>query len=235
MSLSRALVAGDSVVQRDARGHLVAVGDAQRSGDPGPSASAQKLFREPTHEELIAFAGRKSAIRRRIQMDERSEAERQRRFRRKLETNMEAPAPGATRIIYRDATAIQIARDGYREPREDVLMHEDLWIGDARPPDLSTTRMHQQCGICHFVKSHPVSYRCGHSHCYVCIRMWLEKSWSCPECVEVMHEAPFRHYAEEAGLVYDFPDVVDESEVDYNWEDLIFPKRLKIRVVDEDD
>lgn len=69
------------------------------------------------------------------------------------------------------------------------------------------------------------SYLCGHSHCYVCIRLWLERKWSCPDCVTPMYSAPFRHYAEEGALASAFPNWNDMSVVDYAFTDLVFPVR----------
>ena len=54
-------------------------------------------------------------------------------------------------------------------------------------------------------------YACGHSHCYVCIRIWLEKKWTCPECVQVMNAPPFRHYAEEAGIAHGYFPTSDKK------------------------
>ncbi|KAJ6447495.1 hypothetical protein C8R47DRAFT_1231407 [Mycena vitilis] len=123
---------------------------------------------------------------------------------------------------------------GLRVPREKALGLDELYVGRARPADLTTEeRVHQLCAICRQVKSHPVSYRCGHSHCYVCIRMWLEYSWKCPECVTVMHEAPVRHYPEENGIALDFPSRAGETQVRYSWAGLTFPERAKADNVDE--
>jgi hypothetical protein len=42
-----------------------------------------------------------------------------------------------------------------------------------------------------------------------------------------MHVAPFRHYGEEAWIAAEYPLWNDQSQVDYNWDDLIFPKRMR--------
>lgn len=71
--------------------------------------------------------------------------------------NAPPPAPsGRTRV--RSPEALQLILSGSRAPREKPLIHDDLWIGEARPPNLVTDREHQTCGICGFVKSQPVSY-----------------------------------------------------------------------------
>jgi hypothetical protein len=64
--------------------------------------------------------------------------------------------------------------------------------------------------------------------------MWLEREWTCPECVAPMHIAPFRHYSEEAWIAAEYPLWNDQSEVDYNWDDLIFPKRTQRLIIQDD-
>ncbi|KAJ7103990.1 hypothetical protein B0H15DRAFT_942025 [Mycena belliarum] len=115
---------------------------------------------------------------------------------------------------------------GWRRTRVMRLSHRELWQYGTGPPTqlIADNKIHQQCGICRCVKSHPVSYTCGHSHCYVCIRMWLERKWTCPECVTVMDRAPFRQYAEEAAIAFDYPEWEDRSVVDYSFDGLVFPK-----------
>ncbi|KAJ7506692.1 hypothetical protein B0H11DRAFT_2219375 [Mycena galericulata] len=123
---------------------------------------------------------------------------------------------------------------GWREPRDEELTRTDLLVNGVAPTPRETNRSHQRCGICLHVKSHPVSYTCGHSHCYVCIRLWLEQRWVCPTCVTVMNIPPHRNYEEEAGIALDFPDWVDESVVEYSWEGLRFPRRQVIIAPDSD-
>ncbi|KAJ7823462.1 hypothetical protein B0H13DRAFT_2376037 [Mycena leptocephala] len=101
--------------------------------------------------------------------------------------------------------------------------------------DQAPAREHHKCGICHAVKSHPVSYECGHGHCYVCIRMWLERSWKCPECLAVMYRAPFRVFAEEAWIADAYPNWHDTSKVNYNWDGLVFPKKPETFIVGDDE
>ncbi|KAJ6523684.1 hypothetical protein DFH09DRAFT_1096563 [Mycena vulgaris] len=128
------------------------------------------------------------------------------------------------------ATAAQRAAaqaKGSRKKRDLPLTHEDLWLNGIGPPEdaaPTTICSHHQCPICLDVKSHPVSYQCGHSHCYVCIRLWLEQHWTCPVCVTTMTGAPFRNYVEEAGLEADFPNRMDTSIVAYSWDGLVFPR-----------
>ncbi|KAJ7670793.1 hypothetical protein DFH06DRAFT_1320716 [Mycena polygramma] len=118
--------------------------------------------------------------------------------------------------------------EGWRAPRAERLKVDELYIGTQRPAEVTTEeRVHQMCAVCRQVKSNPVSYRCGHSHCYVCIRMWLEHSWKCPECITVMQESPVRHFPEENGIAFDFPSRANETKVTYSWDGLSFPQRTK--------
>ncbi|KAJ7300376.1 hypothetical protein DFH08DRAFT_979723 [Mycena albidolilacea] len=112
---------------------------------------------------------------------------------------------------------------GYRIPRREPLTEAVLYNDAARPPVLATPKPHHVCSICWDVKSHPVSYLCGHSHCFVCIRLWLEKDWACPDCKQIMFKAPFRHYGEEKSIEYDYPFWVDDSRVSYTFSGLVFP------------
>ncbi|KAJ7484055.1 hypothetical protein B0H11DRAFT_2231789 [Mycena galericulata] len=136
----------------------------------------------------------------------------------------------ATRI--RRPEDVQRATEGRRTPLESPLTRENLFLTPERPPDLPECKLHHQCGICRGPKSHPVSYLCGHSHCYVCIRTWLERSWCCPICMTPMYIAPVRHYGEEDGIAADYPDWQDKSTVDYSWDGLVWPKRPPRRIVE---
>ncbi|KAJ7886971.1 hypothetical protein B0H13DRAFT_2342607 [Mycena leptocephala] len=122
-----------------------------------------------------------------------------------------------------------IARHGSRIHRVHPLTRTDLWIGGTIPDKLVATKAFHKCSICNAVKSHPVSYRCGHSHCYVCIRLWLEDDWCCPICDATMYSAPFRHLFEEAALASAYPEQNDGS-VDYSWSGLTFPKEPAVLV-----
>ncbi|KAJ7626013.1 hypothetical protein FB45DRAFT_1030330 [Roridomyces roridus] len=99
------------------------------------------------------------------------------------------------------------------------------WLTPDRPPDLPECKPHHRCDICLGPKSHPVSYTCGHSHCYVCIRAWLERHGECPLCRTMIAHEPFRHYGEEDSMKHDHPDWQDHSSVDYSWDGLVFPRR----------
>ncbi|KAJ7315236.1 hypothetical protein DFH08DRAFT_972260 [Mycena albidolilacea] len=116
------------------------------------------------------------------------------------------------------AAASAAAAPGFRLARSVPLTDDDLYIDDTRPPILATPKPHHICSICFSIKSHPVS------HCFVCIRVWLEKQWLCPDCGQDMHMAPFRHYGEEMGIAYDYPFWCDDSRVSYSFEGLVFPQ-----------
>ncbi|KAJ7870576.1 hypothetical protein B0H14DRAFT_3132064 [Mycena olivaceomarginata] len=93
-----------------------------------------------------------------------------------------------------------------------------------RPPSLTAKEPHHQCTICHCVKTHPVSYKCGHTHCFICIRVWLQISWKCPDCNQVMHGPPSRNYDLEDWLSSAYPEIAaDGSRVTYSWSGLVFP------------
>ncbi|KAJ7271701.1 hypothetical protein C8J57DRAFT_1226281 [Mycena rebaudengoi] len=131
----------------------------------------------------------------------------------------------ATRIRRRRTPRAETAEEvkGTRALRDLPLQPQDLWAGAQGPPEVATPHAHHQCGICFNLKSHPVSYRCGHSHCYTCIRIWLEQSWLCPTCRAPMTERPFRNFDLEASIAHDHPRHVDTSVVTYSWDGLHFP------------
>ncbi|KAJ7184781.1 hypothetical protein C8R46DRAFT_1026637 [Mycena filopes] len=117
-------------------------------------------------------------------------------------------------------------RSGLRDKRAVPLNVDNVLLTSVAPPAKVTDRSHQTCGICLHIKSHPVSYLCGHSHCYRCIRVWLEKKFSCPTCRAIMYQKPHRNYIEEEGLAVDHPTFNDLSLVDYNFDGLRFPQSL---------
>jgi hypothetical protein len=50
-----------------------------------------------------------------------------------------------------------VASTGQRRNRFMPLTHGDLWKGGQGPPVQLPANEHHKCGICHHVKSHPVS------------------------------------------------------------------------------
>ncbi|KAK6993085.1 hypothetical protein R3P38DRAFT_3224100 [Favolaschia claudopus] len=119
---------------------------------------------------------------------------------------------------------------GWRETRKQPLTFTDLWAWGEGPAEQEALKAHHMCGICLLVKSHPVSYTCGHSHCYVCIRMWLEYEWKCPVCMATMYRPPFRHWGEEDWIAGEYPEWKDRSVVDYSWRGLEFPEEPRVLV-----
>ncbi|KAJ7154985.1 hypothetical protein C8R43DRAFT_1126375 [Mycena crocata] len=115
-----------------------------------------------------------------------------------------------------------LAVPGRRMDRVVPLTVEDLWDSPRGPPHIADVDEDFKCTICLQVKSHPVSYLCGHSHCYSCIRIWLEEQWDCPECRAIMTVKPFRVFAEEGHIRRRYGDW-DTSVVSYSWFGLIFP------------
>ncbi|KAJ7767527.1 hypothetical protein DFH07DRAFT_769622 [Mycena maculata] len=122
------------------------------------------------------------------------------------------------------AAVMAVARQGRLRNghgRLNPLSEDDLYLSEVRPPP-SSPRRRDGCSICGEVKSHPVSYKCGHSNCYVCIRMWLEIKTSCPECRTPMDCPPFRNFAEEASIAHEYDEWEDLSQVSYDWSGLVF-------------
>ncbi|KAJ6460706.1 hypothetical protein C8R47DRAFT_1226209 [Mycena vitilis] len=118
--------------------------------------------------------------------------------------------------------------NGARTPQYPPLTREHLWLTAHRPP-VMLQALHEEdlCRLCLSVKSHPVWSECGHSHCYACIRVWLEDSWKCPQsgCDGIMYRPPVRNAVEEEKLAVLYPKREDKSVVNYSWSGLIFPRR----------
>ncbi|KAJ7660091.1 hypothetical protein DFH06DRAFT_1326233 [Mycena polygramma] len=108
------------------------------------------------------------------------------------------------------------------QPGPTALDPESLYLTADRPPEWKDVKEHHECDICRGVKSHPVCYECGHSHCYVCIRVWFSKNKTCPDCNAAIRTMPHRHWGEENGIRADYPGWIDKSVVDYSFEGLGF-------------
>ncbi|KAJ7793386.1 hypothetical protein B0H14DRAFT_2927033 [Mycena olivaceomarginata] len=114
--------------------------------------------------------------------------------------------------------------DGWRRSNARGVPESQLLHSGPRPPSLTAKEPHHQCTICRCVKTHPVSYKCGHTHCFICIRVWLQISWKCPDCNQVMHGPPSRNYDLEDWLSSAYPKIAaDGSRVTYSWSGLVFP------------
>ncbi|KAJ7752301.1 hypothetical protein B0H16DRAFT_1723647 [Mycena metata] len=142
-----------------------------------------------------------------------------------------AASPATRRLIARQR---QIT--GVREIRDNPLSEQELYLNAARPESLQTPHSHYMCTICSCVKVHPVAYLCGHSNCYICVRLHLEQDWKCPvpQCGQVMRRPPHRHYPEEETLVQQFPGRENGSVVSYCWEGLVFPSALSPATSEDD-
>ncbi|KAJ7682141.1 hypothetical protein DFH06DRAFT_1318726 [Mycena polygramma] len=116
-------------------------------------------------------------------------------------------------------------RQGFRSPRVFALTEQDLYLSGERPETLSAEeRPHHKCGICLHVKAHPVLCSCGHSFCYVCVRMALEYTWICPLCRGLMTHEPVQDWDSANAVRFDFPNRRDNSMVTYSWDGLVFPQ-----------
>ncbi|KAJ7834178.1 hypothetical protein B0H13DRAFT_2370007 [Mycena leptocephala] len=121
-------------------------------------------------------------------------------------------------------SAPQNKKTGFRERRSTPLTVTDLYVAGRLPEPQTTPHKFQRCSLCCNVKAHPISYLCGHSHCYACIRLHLETDWTCPVCGQLMTLPPHRHESEQEGLAAMFPVWTSSTSVTYSWEGLTFPK-----------
>ncbi|KAF8172211.1 hypothetical protein K438DRAFT_1981659 [Mycena galopus ATCC 62051] len=112
---------------------------------------------------------------------------------------------------------------GRRDARADALTEVDLYITNHRPDFIDHPRLHHVCYWCLNAKSHPVILVCGHSACYVCVRLWLETEWDCAQCGELITRPPAPHYDEKVEIEGDYPGW-DLSALQYAWDGLKFPR-----------
>ncbi|KAJ7779985.1 hypothetical protein B0H16DRAFT_1448413 [Mycena metata] len=126
----------------------------------------------------------------------------------------------------RSADTREELRGGHHESRMIPLAREDLYVDGRLPARCGPSRRSQRCSLCKEAKAHPISYLCGHSHCYACVRLWLEFDWKYPvaSCGRIMTHPPHRHVAEEESLAEDFPVWVKSTGVTYSWDGLTFPQ-----------
>ncbi|KAK7050148.1 hypothetical protein R3P38DRAFT_3173221 [Favolaschia claudopus] len=105
------------------------------------------------------------------------------------------------------------------------LTADALYVTVHHRPPITAPRNGHKCQICQLVKSHPVLAGCGHSYCFVCIRLRLEREWACPypDCGRIMRSAPTRDWASADAIKADYVARVDLSRVSYSWEGLEFP------------
>ncbi|KAJ6522921.1 hypothetical protein DFH09DRAFT_1096880 [Mycena vulgaris] len=137
-----------------------------------------------------------------------------------LNVNQPTTSTGRTRVREPHVAAPAAGR---QDQHDIPLKEQNLYLDAIRPPPLEDVKHHHLCIFCRTVKSHPVSYKCGHSDCYFCVHLWLENKWTCPQCSDQITSAPFRHYGEEGSILHDYPAWVDRSRVSYSWEGLVLP------------
>ncbi|KAJ7920509.1 hypothetical protein B0H13DRAFT_1867581 [Mycena leptocephala] len=140
---------------------------------------------------------------------------------RRRRTRIDARLPPADDLLRR---GIHIhPTKGLRQLRSTPLAEDDLYLDTAHPTLLGEVRLEHTCTLCLNAKSHPVSYKCKHSHCYVCICISLETSWSCPQCQEEITARPVQDNDGAAEIEGDHPGW-DQSRVAYSLYLLQFEK-----------
>ncbi|KAJ7336972.1 hypothetical protein DFH08DRAFT_964928 [Mycena albidolilacea] len=123
------------------------------------------------------------------------------------------PPPPTLRIVH---------RRGKCTARQEPLEEDDLYLDDARPGDISLPELEHTCRLCLNAKSHPVKLSCGHSACFVCVRLLLETQWGCDECGQVVTRRPQLDVEEVATIERAYPGW-DQSKIAFGWEGLSFP------------
>ncbi|KAJ7768834.1 hypothetical protein B0H16DRAFT_1716035 [Mycena metata] len=113
---------------------------------------------------------------------------------------------------------------GHRTARVKDMTENDLYLTDERPPVAGKMHAHHECSIYSNIKSHPVVGACGHTYCYVCLHLWLQRKWRCPYCRAVYTAPPVRNRDSKNSIAFDHPEWIDRSTVNYSWEGLTFPK-----------
>ncbi|KAJ6493508.1 hypothetical protein C8R47DRAFT_1213796 [Mycena vitilis] len=114
--------------------------------------------------------------------------------------------------------------NGWRRPRPTPLLPSDLYTTEARPPLVTPSKEEFKCVLCDQIKSNPVRSKCGHTHCYVCIRIHVETSWNCPSCDVIMTRAPKRDTDDELWIQLNHTSWIDQSRVLGTWDGLLFPQ-----------
>ncbi|KAJ6475382.1 hypothetical protein C8R45DRAFT_1009965 [Mycena sanguinolenta] len=123
---------------------------------------------------------------------------------------------------------VRVLKDGKRTLRLRPLTAEDLYLDDARPltdAEIDVKAYHK-CSICRALLTHLVSTQCGHTFCFVCLRVWLEKKWTCLDCVCILACTPHRHWITEEALREAYPTWIDKSRISFSWDGLVFPTEL---------
>ncbi|KAJ7698224.1 hypothetical protein B0H14DRAFT_2649551 [Mycena olivaceomarginata] len=174
------------------------------------------LARAHARENRLA-AARKAARdeARRLQIDIRCRLAREERLRNHPLPPPSLPPGNRTRPV---------PKQGKRAQRAQPLSEDDLYVGDVRPLSIPNPSILHACILCFNAKSHPVLLKCGHSSCYICIRLLLETDWCCPypSCGTEITCKPVAHDVEAAAIERVHPNW-DQSSVAYSWDGLWFP------------
>ncbi|KAJ7164848.1 hypothetical protein C8R43DRAFT_1122728 [Mycena crocata] len=197
---------------------------APRDGEASRVDDIEIEEAEETHAGLMQAA---EAARERLRARTRDGQARERHFeqlRRQLEERSRQDATARNDALMRLwATPEEIERPviqhsiwrvgaHVRERGQPRLTPEALYLTAERPPaKLEPAAPHHQCRICWGVKSHAVTAGCGHSYCYVCIRVHLERNFKCPLCSQVMYRPPFRHTSEDDWLEATYPRRLEQG------------------------
>ncbi|KAJ6489317.1 hypothetical protein C8R47DRAFT_1215664 [Mycena vitilis] len=100
--------------------------------------------------------------------------------------------------------------NGWRLRRATPLTQNALYLTDERPP----------------LQDRQVSpLPCGHTFCYVCIRIYFETTWNCPACDAIVTRAPKPDSDSETVIALAYgTEWNDTSVVIGTWDGLSFPK-----------
>ncbi|KAJ7049742.1 hypothetical protein C8F01DRAFT_1264961 [Mycena amicta] len=111
-----------------------------------------------------------------------------------------------------------------RSSANGILLPAALLPGSPLPPRLTPKTTTHACGICAAVKVHPVLCTCGHTFCYLCLRIQVQASWKCLTCEGIIRAPPVRNLDVEDLLGAIYPALAaDQSQVTYLWDGLVFP------------
>ncbi|KAJ7884170.1 hypothetical protein B0H14DRAFT_3432584 [Mycena olivaceomarginata] len=162
-------------------------------------------------DELIARGRSEREKNRAVLRRERKEA--QHRTNAEIWRLAHPPPPPTLRIVH---------RRGWRTARQEPLEEDDLHLDDVRPDDISWPQLEHTCRLCLNAKSHPVKLQCGHSACFVCVRLLLETQRDCDECGMLVTRRPQLDVEQVAAIERLHPGW-DRSKVAFGWDGLKFP------------
>nr|GAT42899.1 predicted protein [Mycena chlorophos] len=108
---------------------------------------------------------------------------------------------------------------------------DDAYTTDERPPETPSCELPEWCQLCGNFLSHPLCMRrCAHEFCYACIRERFKSTFVCYSCgklatlpIKIEDSAELqKQWAKYYEEKYQW---VDKSEVTYDFEGLIYPRR----------